>query len=777
MKKTLLLVFAGLAATACLTAAAACGEKDTHEHTYSDGWAFDATHHWHPASCEHDAKKDKVEHQFTTVVTPVEGSDEGYTTYTCACGYSYTSGAEGEAPSAGEWQFNDKNHWFASSTESGPQGYEPHDYEESVVAPTCSVAGYTLHACTVCNYWYKDHIVSPTGIHEFDATSWECDASGHWRHATCCSVATSEKVSHEWKKSVSDIDCDGTQHSYTEIYRCECGYFYTENREGEGHVYSEEWNSDTLYHWHDCLCEHASDSRVSGKGEHIFADGNPVCTVCGRPIEARLDYQLNDAGTEYTVTGVIGDLKAANIPAEWNEKAVTKIARGAFKNTGITSLTLPTTITEIPIDLCNGCTELESVTVNGVVTVIGDYAFKGCVKLDMTIPSSVTTIGFSAFNGCKKLTSSLPASLVSIDEYAFKDCTSLTEITIPSTVTTMNGQAFKGCSGLQSVTLDCDFVGVEAFDGCIKLANVTMPNVVSIGAGAFKDCGLLTTLSLPETLVHVGANAFEGSGLITTQNGVVYAAGVATGYDYSVLSITLQSGTIGIADEAFKDFTGLTDIDLGGSLRFIGINAFRRCTSLDGVTFPASVTLIGANAFRQSGIIEVNIPATVKDIGDNAFYDCAALLRAEIHAENIGKFAFSYTGTGRTLDSPVKERPDIAHLTQVVLGDEVISIGSNAFQYCPISEIDLNNVESIGQYAFNQTDLTFVRIPASVNKIGEHAFYDCKLTGVEFEEKSGWKAGSTPVDLSGKTDAEAAALLNTTYAYADWVRSDAKGGN
>ena len=93
------------------------------------------------------------------------------------------------------------------------------------------------------------------------------------------------------------------------------------------------------------------------------------------------------------------------------------------------------------------CSGLTSVTIPNSVTSIGNYAFSGCSGLtSVTIPNSVTSIYNYAFSGCSGLTSvTIPNSVTSIGNYAFQDCSSLTSITIPNSVTTIRGYAFSGC--------------------------------------------------------------------------------------------------------------------------------------------------------------------------------------------------------------------------------------------------------------------------------------------------------------------------------------------
>ncbi|MBR2909329.1 MAG: leucine-rich repeat domain-containing protein, partial [Clostridia bacterium] len=74
------------------------------------------------------------------------------------------------------------------------------------------------------------------------------------------------------------------------------------------------------------------------------------------------------------------------------------------------------------------------------VTSIGGSAFSFCSGLtSVTIPDSVTIIGSSVFSFCSGLTSVIiPDSVTSIGYWAFESCSGLTSVYIPSTVTTIS---------------------------------------------------------------------------------------------------------------------------------------------------------------------------------------------------------------------------------------------------------------------------------------------------------------------------------------------------
>ena len=102
---------------------------------------------------------------------------------------------------------------------------------------------------------------------------------------------------------------------------------------------------------------------------------------------------------------------------------------------------------------------------------LGDYVFNGCSGLtSLTLPSSVTEIGEHAFLNCRGLTNfTIPSGVTKIGGAAFFCCYGLISLTIPSSVTAIGSGAFKGCSGLTSIYVYMEKLpetGSNLFLGC-----------------------------------------------------------------------------------------------------------------------------------------------------------------------------------------------------------------------------------------------------------------------------------------------------------------------
>ena len=104
---------------------------------------------------------------------------------------------------------------------------------------------------------------------------------------------------------------------------------------------------------------------------------------------------------------------------------------------------------------------------------MGDGCFKQCVGLtSITIPSSVTSLSSDCFRECTNLTSiTIPSSVISFGDNCFNSCSGLTNVTIPSSVTSLGSGCFAYCSGLTSIIIPSSVTSLNyyCFYGCSKL--------------------------------------------------------------------------------------------------------------------------------------------------------------------------------------------------------------------------------------------------------------------------------------------------------------------
>ena len=341
----------------------------------------------------------------------------------------------------------------------------------------------------------------------------------------------------------------------------------------------------------------------------------------------------------------------------------------------------------------NNCTGLTGVIFPDTVEYIS--GFENCQNLTRVRWSAgLKKIKLGAFDGTALETLVLPEG-VEILENAFKNCTELKSVSLPSTLTKIGNSygvpPFSGCHSLESIEI-AEGNEVYASDGnCIMRK---ADNTLVLGLKASK---------IPSYTEHIGSHAFRDSG---------------------AESIALPEGVTSIGDYAFAHNDRLKEITLPQSLTSIGWYAFSDCFALGKIAIPDGVTELPYRLFACcTELKEVALGAKTEKIDTSVFRLCGKLERITISESNAhfksaadGRFLLNKTG-----DTLVLGCQDGA------IPDGVKKIGERAFEgRTGLKEIDFNEVEEIGEYAFVMcAGLDRLKLTSAVRIIGEGAFQSC----------------------------------------------------
>lgn len=334
---------------------------------------------------------------------------------------------------------------------------------------------------------------------------------------------------------------------------------------------------------------------------------------------------------------------------------------------------------------------------------IGDYAFYNSLPTtssSLTIPAAIDSIGSNAFGLNRNATIALaqPSSLQYLGDYAFSDADKLTEARIPQ-LKTMGQGAFSGCNALQTVQLPDDLTELPygVFSGCEKLTSINLPSALTtIGNQVFYNCSLLTTLPLPASVRTIGERAFQ--------------------YCYALTEITIPEGVTELPKEVLYDCNQLASVTLPSTLRTIGQQALSSCELLTALTLPSGVTTIGTSAFSYcSGLLQLDFPASVQSIGASALSGCSALQSVTLPQDLTVLPSSLFSGC--------------SSLRHVTLPPGVQQLPSSLFYNCSRLEtitLPTTSITSIpDRFCDGCTSLQAFTMPASVTSIGYRAFYGC----------------------------------------------------
>ena len=444
-------------------------------------------------------------------------------------------------------------------------------------------------------------------------------------------------------------------------------------------------------------------------------------------------YPVAKAGTTFTVPNdVYGvstnafqqakNLATINLPASIQDLPTTKEANG---------FTSAKNLTAIKVDAGNTKFKDEDgvvLTKDGETLVAYPYARHGVPNpayngplVTMhpgevySIPTSVKTIGMGAFAKAKEITAVQLNNVKKISEGAFYSVRNLRNVELGASVETIEDGAISDTPDLSRFTVDSNNLNYTAdAEGVIYTKTQdelvlypsgrageysTLPTTRKIRKRAFYYAQKVTKVNFNSALENIDNDAFQTTTALTE---ITFAA---------------PSSLKRIGTWVFVN-TGLTKLELPASLKEIGSNAFKGNNNLKTVTVAANSQLesIGTSAFTENSNLEsftFEGSTTLKTIGGNAFSNDTKLASFDVPAnvETIEKAAFDGTSSMKhvTFQAPAK----------------IKKIKEAAFQNASALEnIDLpEGLEEIQKDAFNKcTSLTEIGIPASVNKIAPTGF-------------------------------------------------------
>lgn len=148
---------------------------------------------------------------------------------------------------------------------------------------------------------------------------------------------------------------------------------------------------------------------------------------------------------------------------------------------GVTSFEIPTSIEVNPLQygFYKRSNLTGTVKVKSDATTIGLGAFQESGISGVILPSTLTTIGNAAFTKSKLTSVEIPDNVTTINNDAFKQCSDLAMVTFGSSVATISTYSFQQCSKLVDIICKATTpptINQYTFQNCTALANIYVPD-------------------------------------------------------------------------------------------------------------------------------------------------------------------------------------------------------------------------------------------------------------------------------------------------------------
>ena len=374
---------------------------------------------------------------------------------------------------------------------------------------------------------------------------------------------------------------------------------------------------------------------------------------------------------------------------------------------------------------------------------------------EITIPETVTA-GVT-YNGVLQGNATYKVTMLRANLFRAADTnvtSQITKITIPKTVEHIESRCFDQCENMTEFVIEgatdgssqLKEIDSHAFLNCKKLASITLPNSVTYlgennptsieGSGVFEGCESLTSFKFPSSYASRNLPSF------TFKNCKNLATIDWNGYNPKRLNSC-----------AFWNCDKITWSQVPQSVEELGDECFYDCAALTSVDL-SKIKKMDTGVFWGTPLTSVEWPAAVTEIPANTFWACGQLTTikgipgqpgAWDNITKIGANAFNMCAALTTIKLPAELKTIDAqafrscdHLATVDYGTKVETIGDGAFWYTRALKkfFFKGSVKTLGADAFRESGLTCVHLKGDMT-IGKEAFMDCtSLKYVEFPATS-----------------------------------------
>ncbi|EPR13759.1 leucine-rich repeat protein [Ruminiclostridium papyrosolvens] len=312
--------------------------------------------------------------------------------------------------------------------------------------------------------------------------------------------------------------------------------------------------------------------------------------------------------------------------------------------TGITSLVVEEGVKNLGDRMCYGASALTSVSIPSTVSDTGNGTFRGCTALQEASFGGAITMDKNLFYGCTSLKKvSLAEGTTLLADNTFSGCAALEELTLPASLTSIGANAFKDCSKINTINFSGN---KEEYKTLLQNNSATTLPIQS--AAITVICSDGTFFYGEEEEEEEEENILTGTTgdvnwSLNTDTGKLIISGNGRTADYAsatvpeksapwlnymdqIQELVVEEGVTYLGARLFYGSDSLAKVTLPNTLTSLGEGAFRQCTILETITIPANVTAIGRVQFYQCVSLEsISILGNVSSLSDKSLYGCTAL--------------------------------------------------------------------------------------------------------------------------------------------------------